>query len=182
MSSGELPRVEIEYKGAKAPFCFSYVRSALPAGFTLIELIAVILLLSILAIVAVPRFFSKTTFDERFFFDDALSSIRYARKLAVVKGCYIQFSISSAQFVLNYDTQCGVGSPDLTGVLYRPGSDEVFSNSDAPAGTSTWSVVFNSEGSAGRISSGTFTQLASTESVTVGSWSFQIDGPSGFAR
>ena len=172
-------------RGPLGPLFVSSCRSGggnCASGFTLVELLAVIVLLGVLAAISAPKFASNSTFDERFFYDDAISAIRFARKLAVAKGCYIQFTLNSTQFVLNYDTQCGVGSPNLSGVLYRPGGDEVYSNSDVPSGSSTWSVVFSAAGQAGRISSGNFVMLSSTETVNIGSWSLQVDGPTGFVR
>jgi MSHA pilin protein MshC len=70
------------------------------AGFTLVELAMVIILLGILSAVALPKFFDKNTFSERAFFSDTLNAIRYAQKLAVATGCNVQVSISSTSYAL----------------------------------------------------------------------------------
>ena len=54
-------------------------------GFTLIELIMVIVLLGVLAVFAAPRFFNGTDFNARGFHDETLAFLRYAQKTAVAQ-------------------------------------------------------------------------------------------------
>jgi len=69
-------------------------------GFTLVELVMVIVMLGTLSATALPRFFEKNTFAERAFFDDTLNAVRYAQKLAVATGCSVKVSISSDSYSL----------------------------------------------------------------------------------
>jgi MSHA pilin protein MshC len=55
------------------------------AGFTLIELIMVIVMLGVLAVVAAPRMFNTADFNARGFHDEALSLLRYAQKSAIAQ-------------------------------------------------------------------------------------------------
>jgi len=57
-------------------------RSCHQLGFTLIELILVLVLLGIVSAVALPRFIGSSGFDERVLFDDTLNAARYAQKVA----------------------------------------------------------------------------------------------------
>jgi MSHA pilin protein MshC len=54
-------------------------------GFTLIELIMVLVMLGVLAVFAAPRMFSRNDFEARGFHDQTLSTLRYAQKTAVAQ-------------------------------------------------------------------------------------------------
>ncbi|WP_296447347.1 pilus assembly FimT family protein [Rhodoferax sp. UBA5149] len=54
-------------------------------GFTLIELIMVIVLLGVLAVFAAPRIFNSNDFNARGFHDETLSFLRYAQKTAIAQ-------------------------------------------------------------------------------------------------
>lgn len=69
-------------------------------GFTLVELVMVIIMLGVLSATALPKFFDQNTFAERAFFDDTLNAVRYAQKLAVATGCSVQVSISANSYTL----------------------------------------------------------------------------------
>lgn len=75
-------------------------------GFTLVELIMVIVLLAALSATALPRFFSKSDFDERILFDDTQNAARYAQKLSVATGCKTVLSISNNQYQLLQGATC----------------------------------------------------------------------------
>lgn len=54
-------------------------------GFTLIELIMVIVLLGVLAVYAAPRIFSQGDLHARGFHDETLAYLRYAQKAAIAQ-------------------------------------------------------------------------------------------------
>lgn len=54
-------------------------------GFTLIELIVVMIIVAILAVAVIPRFANRSDFDARGFYDGTLSVLRYAQKSAVAQ-------------------------------------------------------------------------------------------------
>lgn len=55
------------------------------AGFTLIELIATLIVIGILAVIVTPRFFGTHGFEERGFHDETIAALRYAQKAAIAQ-------------------------------------------------------------------------------------------------
>lgn len=54
-------------------------------GFTLIELIMVLVIMGVLAVFAAPRLFNRADFDARGFHDETLAILRYAQKTAIAQ-------------------------------------------------------------------------------------------------
>ena len=76
-------------------------------GFTMVELIMVIVILGILAAVVGPRFFDRRVFDERLYFEQSLTAVRFAQKLALSSGCPIRARIDNGGYALSYAGACG---------------------------------------------------------------------------
>jgi MSHA pilin protein MshC len=69
-------------------------------GFSLIELITVIVLLGILFVFAVGRLLSPDQFEVKGFFDDTVNAVRFAQKLAVSTGCDVQVDMTASGYQL----------------------------------------------------------------------------------
>jgi len=78
-------------------------------GFTLIELIMVIVLVGVLAVFAAPRLFNATDFYARGFHDETLAFLRYAQKAAIAqrRTVCVSFTINSATLKVDNDSSAG---------------------------------------------------------------------------
>lgn len=84
------------------------------SGFTLIELIMVIVLLGALSIFVAPRFFQRTSFDSLAYEQELRSAIRFAHKLSIASGCEVQVALTVNSYALFYpDSSCN--PPDAFG-------------------------------------------------------------------
>lgn len=64
-------------------------------GFSLIELLVVMVLIGILSTLAVGRFGGKSEFDQLGYAEEMAAAARYAQKLAVATRCPVRFELSS---------------------------------------------------------------------------------------
>lgn len=76
-------------------------------GFTLIELIMVMVILGVLAVYAAPRMFTAGDFTARGFRDETLSLLRFAQKTAIAQRRTVCVALSAGGVVLTMDTDAG---------------------------------------------------------------------------
>jgi MSHA pilin protein MshC len=95
-------------------------------GFTLIELILVMVVAGILAAVAVPRMVGRNAFDERGFADQLAGTVRFAQKLAVAQRTDVFVRLTANDATLCYDAACATFAPG-------PGGEKPYTVS-APGG------------------------------------------------
>ncbi len=93
-------------------------------GFTLVELIAVIMIVGILGSFAASRFFDRASFDSVAFADQGTSLLRYAQKVAIAQNRNVYARVQANGIALCYDSTCSSGNRVL-----------------APGGTNTASTV-----------------------------------------
>jgi MSHA pilin protein MshC len=98
-------------------------------GFTLVELITIIVILGILAVVAIPRM-GNTDYKTREFRDKVVSALRYAQKTSVShrRLVCVSFTTSSVTLQINTATTGATCSTDLL----VPGTNSNTVNSPDP--------------------------------------------------
>ncbi|GEM_PF-1300551 len=119
------------YRGS-SPYC---------GGFTLVELVLVLLLVTILAVVVVPRLFSTGLFQQRGFVDTLAAALRYARLEAWATECPVQFRLSATQYRLTQRSGCTTGA--FTRAVLNPATQAPFQGAvprgtTITGGTGTW--------------------------------------------
>src|SRR5262249_12287684 len=62
-------------------------------GFTLIELVACIVIIAVLAVAAAPRFFETPVYSERGYAGEIAAALRAARQVAVTSSCEVQITL-----------------------------------------------------------------------------------------
>jgi len=80
------------------------------AGFTMVELIVVMVIMGILSAVAVERFFDNATFEAREYADQVKTVIRYAQKLAIAQNRAIYVSAPAGRFAVCTASGCAAGT------------------------------------------------------------------------
>lgn len=102
-------------------------------GFTMVELILVIVVAGILAAVAVPRMIGRNSFDSRGFADQLAATVRFAQKLAVAQRRDVFVQLTANDATLCYDAACATPAPG-------PGGEKPYTVS-APSGVAIASPV-----------------------------------------
>jgi MSHA pilin protein MshC len=141
-----------------------------------VELVTVIVILGILAAAAVPRFFDLDVFEERGFYEELASALRYAQKIAVGSGCSVRVNITASTYDLKQQAASGnrCNEADNTWpvqVLLPDGQDAA---SSAPAGITLAPATTYELDGLGQ------TNLGGDLTVTVGARTLTVQAESGY--
>ena len=145
-------------------------------GFTLIEMIMVILLLGIVAVVVVPRMPSVTGFEEMGFFDELVGAARYGQKLAIATNCKVELEVTATSYALSMpDTvaNCFASSPTFSTDVPHHSASGQYGNT-TPSGvtiSNPATIVFDASGGAN-----------SSHTYSIGARSFTVHATSGYVE
>lgn len=142
-------------------------------GFTLIELIMVMVITGILAAVVGPRFFDRQVFDERMFFEESIGAVRYAQKLALASGCLTQVSLDGNGYLLRQSAGCTTDANYDVEVIGADGQSPYANTlpSGVTVNPSNFPVVFDSLG-----------RPSSAASATIGSFTLTVAAETGLVQ
>lgn len=145
------------------------------AGYSLVELVLVIVILATIGVLAGPRFFNNTAFDERGYYDELASALRYAQKVAVASGCRVAVDITANSYSLAQQAplagHCDPADASFP-VAVRLSTGDVMSGS-APAGITAappMTIVYDPLGR---------TNLGADQNITIGARTMTVQADSG---
>jgi MSHA pilin protein MshC len=146
-------------------------------GFTLIEVIASITIMAILATVMLTRMTVATPFSERGYADGITASLRQSRAVALASGCDVQFTITAAGYSAFQHaaagTHCAAGGPWSTPVRRGDGQNLVEVEPADVDIAADRQFVFAADGS---VAGGPVTISIGPQTITVDA-SGQVSGP-----
>ncbi len=117
------------------------------AGFSLVELISVIVLLGVLGVVAFGRFTGQNLFVARGFFDDTVTAVRFAQKFAISSGCDVRVITTANSYQLRQSTTCT--ADNFSNPVANPANrSNNYQNLDIPAGfaLTAGNITFDARG------------------------------------
>jgi len=116
-------------------------RPSATIGFTVVELVVVIMIAGIVALVAIPRFMGASGFQSRGFYDSAKSVVRFAQKTAIAwrKDVFVCVTATG----VSAGTAAGCATP-----IVNPATGNALS-ATAPSGVTLTPAAFSFD-SAGR--------------------------------
>lgn len=101
-------------------------------GFTLVELITIIVILGIISVAAIPRFFDRNVFDSRGFYDQVIFTLRFAQKTAIAQRRFVCVAFGANSVTLTIDSSV-------------PRDDVCDANLTSPAGVTPYTVTAPAE-------------------------------------
>lgn len=125
----------------------SLVRNNHNSGFSLIELLTVVLLIGILSVVAFGRLGNQDAFAARGFFDDTVTAVRFAQKLAISSGCDVRVITTATSYQLRQSSTCV--ADDFTNPVLNPANrSNNYQNPNIPNGFSltAGTITFDARG------------------------------------
>jgi MSHA pilin protein MshC len=149
--------------------------SSLSAGYTVIELVVVIVILGVLAAIAGPRFFDTRVFSERGYADEVASAMRYSQKIAVASGCNVRLSITTSGYNAMQQApsgnRCNASSSSWTTTVIRPDGELLAGVPPTDANVSgAATLVFDNKGAV----------ISGATNLIVGPYTLALDAASGF--
>lgn len=135
-------------------------------GFTLIELVTVMIIVGILAVAVVPRFFGTNIFQSRGFADQVQASLRYAQKEAIAQRSNVCVTLAASTITLTIANASGAAVPCTVNLPFPSGGNSI----TAPSGvtlSSSPSATFNFDALGRTATAQTISVSGATDNIVV---------------
>jgi MSHA pilin protein MshC len=153
-------------------------------GYTLIELVTVMVIVGILASVAGPHFFDQTTFTQRGYADEVTAAFQFAQKAAVASDCPARVNLTAGSYAVQQQAASGntCNTSDTTWSTTVIGLDGNSVQNSAPSGTTASPAGLYYFGGGGLLSGALPASAPPAYTVTVGVNTITIDPLTGLIQ
>lgn len=152
-------------------------------GFTLVELITIIVILGILAVVALPRMNAAMSFRSVEFRDQVIAALRYAQKTATSHRHLVCATLAANTVTLTIDhDKSGACDGAPNNVLNLPGrnSNVLTSSGDGLSSVPAGALFFQPDGRVTSDAAGSETAIANFDAAVEGGGSVVVRGATGY--
>lgn len=152
-------------------------------GFTLIELVMVIVVLGVLAVFAGPRFLRPADFYARGFHDETLAYLRYAQKTAIAQRRTVCVAFSASSVTLTIASTAAVPNCTTAGTLLGPkGENPVVLSARSGVSFVSPPGSFNFDGLGQPVTAAGASQATQTFQVNGASQSITVETATGYVH